>query len=289
MVNDIHTKTLRCFGEPFNYIHSSCSDLEPSNFRWSKDRGDCDIYIDNAMMNGIVDVSIAKEKRFGWVCESKFIVPSLIDYLLQNYVELFKSHFNKIFTCEKELLDLDSNFVFNYAGSNYPWIKKELWTVYGKSKTCSMFCSPKTYSQGHIYRQEIAKIASGLGVDVYGPYFKNTNYSLKNIDTKIDGLRDYMFHIVIENGVTENYFTEKIVDCFSTGTIPVYLGAKKVLDIFDPRGIILLEKGQEEQIISKLTPELYISMLPHVYTNLEILKTIKLADDYLFDSIKNIL
>ena len=57
---------------------------------------------------------------------------------------------------------------------------------------------------------------------------------------KEDGLCDYMFSVAIENGEYETYFTEKILDCFATGTIPVYLRAPDIENHFNMDGIITL-------------------------------------------------
>lgn len=51
-------------------------------------------------------------------------------------------------------------------------------------------------------------------------------------------LFDYMFNIAIENSQEENYFTEKIVDCFRARTIPIYNGCPNIADYFDEKGII---------------------------------------------------
>ena len=40
-----------------------------------------------------------------------------------------------------------------------------------------------------------------------------------------------MFSVCIENDVYDTYFTEKILDCFATGTIPIYKGTKNKLVI----------------------------------------------------------
>ena len=42
------------------------------------------------------------------------------------------------------------------------------------------------------------------------------------IEFKIDGLKDYRFSVVIENCKRDYWFTEKLIDCFVTGTIPIY-------------------------------------------------------------------
>ena len=47
-----------------------------------------------------------------------------------------------------------------------------------------------------------------------------------------------MFSIVIENSIESDYFTEKLLDCFLTGTIPIYVGTKTTSEYFDTDGII---------------------------------------------------
>jgi len=277
--------TLKGIGMPFNPEHSSCSDLIPKNFKWSQWYGDYNIYIDNGMKARSPDLSVDIQKRFGWVCESKFVIPDVFNWLIKNYEILFDKYFYKIFTCEQELLNLNSNFVYAYSGSNYPWIKKDLWAVYPKSKLCSMFCSHKIVTEEHIYRHKIARYAMSKNIDVYGGIVSAPQPHLSLWDTKIDGIRDYMFHIVVENGITENYFTEKITDSIAAGAIPIYRGSKKVLEIFDSNGIITLEPGKEDEIINSLTPELYNTKLQYVRNNLEILKSLKTSDDYLFECI----
>ena len=40
----------------------------------------------------------------------------------------------------------------------------------------------------------------------------------------------------MENNIEPDYFTEKLIDCFLTGTVPIYLGPKQVENYFDPNG-----------------------------------------------------
>lgn len=76
------------------------------------------------------------------------------------------------------------------------------------------------------------------------------------IEKKNTALDDYMFSIVVENSIQDHYFTEKIIDCFLTGTIPVYWGARRIGEYFNSQGIIqfydFLMNG-----ISLLSKELY--------------------------------
>ena len=64
-------------------------------------------------------------------------------------------------------------------------------------------------------------------------------YESKNL------LFDSMFTICIENIREYNYFTEKIIDAFSTYTIPIYYGCPNIGDYFDANGIIIVETIQD--------------------------------------------
>ena len=50
------------------------------------------------------------------------------------------------------------------------------------------------------------------------------------------------FGIAIENFSHRGYFTEKILNCFAQGTVPVYLGSPNVNKYFDHQGIITFSK-----------------------------------------------
>ncbi|NDH45539.1 MAG: hypothetical protein EBY04_04110 [Actinobacteria bacterium] len=86
----------------------------------------------------------------------------------------------------------------------------------------------------------------------------------------MDGVRDYMFSIIIENGVYDTYWTEKITDCFATGTVPIYWGTKKIPTVFDHEGIIWLNEGNEIEVFESLTQELYISKRKAIENNLKV-------------------
>ena len=62
---------------------------------------------------------------------------------------------------------------------------------------------------------------------------------------KSDALRDYMFSIEMENASLQNYFTEKILDCFATGTVPIYSGCSNIEEYFNPDGIIQYNDSRE--------------------------------------------
>ncbi len=71
------------------------------------------------------------------------------------------------------------------------------------------------------------------------------------------------FHISIENCRSRFYFTEKLVDCFLTDTVPIYWGCRNIGDYFDTSGIIQADSA--DQIIAACntaTDALYQRMAP---------------------------
>lgn len=80
--------------------------------------------------------------------------------------------------------------------------------------------------------------------------------------------RNSMFHVAVENSKHQNYFTDKIIDCFCTKTLPIYWGAPNIGDFYDKRGIITFENEDELiNIINNLTPEDYYSRLEYINNN----------------------
>lgn len=49
------------------------------------------------------------------------------------------------------------------------------------------------------------------------------------------------FHVVIENTAIRNMFTEKLLDCFQTKTIPIFYGCSNIGDFFNVEGMYLVK------------------------------------------------
>ena len=278
-------RKIRGIGLPFDPRYSSCSIVKPTEFDWTMDHGDYDVHIDHGMMLA-PDLNTPKNKRFGWVCESRFIVMDVYEFLVKHHEELFEHVYNKIFTCDKTLLELHPNFVYCPNGSNAPWIPKDQWAIYPKTKLCSMFCSPKQMTSGQEYRHRVARLAINMGFDVFGGAHgtPRTVIDPQNPwNTKLDGVKDYMFSIVMENGVYDDYYTEKITDCFATGTIPVYWGSPSIGKHFNMGGIILFDDKFDMNILTK---ETYMSKMDYVKDNFNRVHNTIHADDMLYSVVK---
>jgi hypothetical protein len=114
-------------------------------------------------------------------------------------------------------------------------------------------------------------------LDVYGGGY---NF----IENKIIGLKDYRFSITIENIKKDFYITEKLIDCFVTGTVPIYWGCPKLDKFFDMEGIIMFDDLKDiDNIINNLSIETYNKMLTSIKNNFELAKSFFLAEDYMIE------
>ena len=85
----------------------------------------------------------------------------------------------------------------------------------------------------------------------------------------------------IENGQYETYFTEKLLDCFATGTIPVYLGAPDIGDYFNKDGIIDLTEEFD------VSDEIYYNKMDAIKDNLERTKKMEILEDFIWENYFN--
>ena len=236
---------------------------ESKYIEWVSDGGDATFYIDNTINDGINDKR--KGPKYLWLLESKYIKQGLVESIILNQ-EMVEDTYESIFTHDQRLLSLGDKY--KWCPAQGFWIKDP--KIYEKSKMISMISSNKAMCEGHKLRLDwVERI--GDQVDLYGRGFNE-------IADKEEGLCDYMFSIAIENGQYETYFTEKLLDCFATGTIPVYLGAPDIGKHFNMDGVILLS---EEFDISE---EIYYNKMSAIEDNLERAKKMEVLEDFIWEN-----
>jgi hypothetical protein len=83
-------------------------------------------------------------------------------------------------------------------------------------------------------------------VDMGGSYNNNVG---KVID-KVKFLTDYKFSIAMENSEGDGYMSEKIIQSFMAGTIPIYYGDYMIDEFINPKSYILIrgEKDMKQKI-----------------------------------------
>lgn len=82
-------------------------------------------------------------------------------------------------------------------------------------------------------------LSSYKKIDAAGPLFHNTDFMIgSEYDEKIELAKRYKFVMAFENGSYPGYVTEKIVDAFYAGAVPIYWGSSTVGDDFNPLSYI---------------------------------------------------
>lgn len=125
--------------------------------------------------------------------------------------------------------------------------------------------------------------------------YKNNFCHIKN---KIEFLSDYKFSIAMENSSGDGYASEKIIDSFISGTIPIYYGDYIIDEYINPKSYILVhgpqDMNQKIEFIQKIDndDELYKSILKEkVYLDDKLLEKLhKEQSDFwfhIFDQDKN--
>lgn len=88
---------------------------------------------------------------------------------------------------------------------------------------------------------------------------------------KDDFFKNAKFNIACENQIMTNMFSEKLLDCFRTYTVPIYYGCMNIEKYFNPKGMILFNTIDEfNNIIDNLHPDMYDEMKPYLLENYEL-------------------
>ena len=115
------------------------------------------------------------------------------------------------------------------------WVKLE--QIEGsieKSLACSLIASAKNKLAGHKLRHQLVRWVKDEAIEC-----EVLGRGYQSFEKKVDGLLPYCYSVVIENIEEPHYFTEKLLDAFICGTVPIYWGANNICDYFDPAGMVI--------------------------------------------------
>lgn len=288
---DLYPEDWICLTEAYpkmtvNLVDNAFAHLEKSNGRYSsvhqKIASKVKFVRDVKNFDGVtlftdlkLDISNVKEVKskykIGWLIEPKAVL-SLRYGTFEGYID----ELDFVITHNKELLEKypDKTKATISGGT---WIRACNYGIYPKIKNISMIYSDKQWLEGHRLRHQVANIVTG--VDFYGG-------AINYIRSKEEALVDYRFSIVIENFKTDNNFTEKLLDCLLTGTIPIYWGCPNVGEYFDTRGMIIADTFEEIiSAVETLTEKDYIDRIEYVKENFNRAKNYAVTEDWIYENI----
>ena len=126
-----------------------------------------------------------------------------------------------------------------YNNSLFELIRKYV-SRHPRKKFCAAVISNnRTYSKFRLYF--IKKLNKYKRVDMGGKY----NNNVGKIKNKILFLKKYKFSIAMENSELDGYISEKIIDSFISGTIPIYYGDYMIDEYINPKSYILI-RGKKD-------------------------------------------
>ena len=121
--------------------------------------------------------------------------------------------------------------------NNISHIRKKILNNPIRNKFCAALISNSITTDGFRLKfiEELNKYKK---IDMGGLYKNNVGGTIKN---KIEFLSIYKFSISMENSNGDGYISEKIVDSFISGTIPIYYGDYMVDEYVNPKSYILIK------------------------------------------------
>ena len=126
-------------------------------------------------------------------------------------------------------------FYDNFNNSKLLLIRKLALKNLTKKKFCgAVISNHRKYSRFRLrFINELNKYKK---VDMGGRYSNNVG----KIKNKLLFLSNYKFSIAMENSEGDGYFSEKIIDSFFAGTIPIYYGNYIIDEYINPKSYILI-------------------------------------------------
>jgi len=254
----------------------------PKNILW--DRFNFNLNTHFYTNSNVLNTAGSPDKRYAWFIESETIAPN--DFKIFKERRGVNKDFDLIFTHSEKMLDKYENARFVpgsgvwFGGIGGGQMKEDAYMH--KTKNISMVSSDKTMCELHSVRINLAhKLKQNNNVDLMGTFAGGPFINIA------DSLTNYRYSIVMENNITSVYFTEKIMNCFASMTIPVYLGATKIDKFFNPNGIIqfgLSDIDNIDKILNQCTEEDYINRLNAMKDNYNRVQKYLTLEDYIYDN-----
>jgi len=167
-----------------------------------------------------------KEKKILFLWEPPSVIPE--NYILENH-----SDFAKVLTWHDDLVDDEKYFKFFY-----PVMHPAITDIppFNSKKLCTLIaCNKDSIFPEELYseRRNLIQFYENSPYNdftLYGKWWPHTLTTYAGpIDKKVDTLKHFRFCYAYENiRNIPGYITEKIFDCFHSGTVPIYWGAPNI-------------------------------------------------------------
>lgn len=145
-----------------------------------------------------------------------------------------------------------------------------------KQNRISIVCSKKQFLQGHVKRLVFLEKLMAHPVSQYIDFFGGGH---RPIPDKWNAIAPYKYHLVLENSVLSDYWSEKLGDAFLGYAYPIYYGCPNITSYFSPESLEVIDIENFEQTVttleSLLSDDKYTDYLPSIINARN-----KVLDDY---------
>jgi hypothetical protein len=197
----------------------------------------CDYVIICNKINSKVELECNKKNIWAIIQE-----PPIKEF---DYLKKYFSQYNKIFTQDENLTG--SKFIQSHPAlpwhinKNYNFLKSS--KMNEKSAKLSWVTSNSSGFSGHRKRMGFLDfIQTKVEFDLWGKGFKF-------IEDKWNGINNYMYSLSIENFSCNNYWTEKLSDCFLSWAMPIYYGCKNIYEFFPKESMVVIDINNPEEAL----------------------------------------
>jgi hypothetical protein len=179
-------------------------------------------------------------------------------------------HFDRVYTFwDKQQVSNDCTIIHDqtclpwHVGKTYDELISITPDQLEKKDSVSWVTSNLNNRPGHALRLDFMRFLQGKNFpfDLFGRGFKL-------VDDKWDVIAPYKYSLAIENFPCNDYWTEKIADCFLSWTMPIYYGCTNITNYFPTESMILIDPQKPEEALYKiqeaLDTNIWKERLPHI-------------------------
>jgi len=194
-------------------------------------------------------------------------------------ISKFKSHaienhekFDAVITYDEDVMNQCDNAYFMEFGT--AWVF-DYDNSTDKKFQISHLTGFKEMTEGHRLRKKLyykqSKIKNPIDFYVSKHGGVENSFNSKILGESKNPLFDSQFHVCIENSKQKNFFTEKLIDCFVTKTIPIYWGCENIENFFDTNGFFVAKDFNDIiEICNSLDENTYQEKMVYLDKNFEL-------------------
>lgn len=168
--------------------------------------------------------------------------------------------------------------LFTFNNRYLQLIRKKVLNSHKRKKFCAAVIS-NTIITDYFRLEFIEELNKYKNIDMGGSYKNNVGY----IKNKIKFLSSYKFSIAMENTEANGYLSEKIIESFMSGTIPIYYGDYMADEYINTKSFILIR--DKNDMFKKIDYIKKIDNNDELYE--KILKENIFIDNYFKEKIEN--